>query len=122
MKQFLQVFVICLFMSGLILCLKYTSPKDETTVVQATVIDKEYIEDYYDFGYYYDWWKGKFRWKYKYFPQEFNVIIKYNDIVETFDNQELYEEVDIGDSIDVELTTYFDLDGEIRAQSICLIN
>lgn len=122
MKQFLQILAISLFLTfGLFACMA-SAPREETKIVQATVINKEYVEDYTDYGYYYDWWKGKFRWKFKSFPEEYNITVQYNDIVETFDRQDLYEKVDIGDSIDVKLVTYIDSDGEISVQFICLIN
>lgn len=35
-----------------------------TTIVKATVTDKEYIESHISYGYYFDAWKGKFRWKF----------------------------------------------------------
>ena len=123
MKKFLRVLsiisvlaIFCCIITG---C-SYIEP--ETTIVKATVTNKEYIESYTDYGYYFDAWKGKFRWKFKTFPEEYNVTVQYNDLVEIYDSKHLYEAVEIGDTIDMELTTYFNSEGEIQSQSISRIN
>lgn len=113
----LLVTCICL---GCAACSEYTPP--ERTIVQATVIEKEHIESYTDYGYYWDAWKGKFRWKFKTFPDEYIVTVQYNDFVETYDSLSLYESVEIGDTIDMELTTYYNSEGEVQSQRISRAN
>ena len=120
MKKFLRVLSILVIFCCLISGCSYKEP--ETTVVKATVTSKEYIEDYTDYGYYFDAWKGKFRWKFKHFPAEYNVTVQYNDLVKNYDSKSLYDAVEIGDTIDMELTTYFNSEGEIQFQSISQIN
>lgn len=124
MKKFLRALsIICLLTT---LCYAITGcaagPEPETTIIQATVTNKEHIESYTDYGYYWDMWKGKFRWKFKTFPAEYNVTVEYYDFVETYDSQSLYEAVEIGDTIDMKLTTYFNSDGEISSQRISRTN
>ena len=123
MEKFLRVlFILAIlaFFNCIITSDTYIAP--ETTIVKATVTSKEHIETYTDFGYYFDVWKGKFRWKFKTFPEEYHVTIQYNDLVKIYDRKSLYEAVEIGDTIDVELTTYFNSEGEISNQSISKIN
>ena len=123
MKKFLRALSIVSIFA--ILCCIITDCnyiKPETTIVKATVISKEHIDSYTDYGYYFDAWKGKFRWKFKTFPEEYNITVQYNDLVEIYDNKSLYEAVEIGDTIDMELTTYFNSQGEIQNQSISRIN
>ena len=96
--------------------------ESETTIVKATVVNKKYIESYTDHGYYFDAWKGKYRWKFKKFPEEYNVTVQYNNLVEIYDSKSLYEAVEIGDTIDMELITYFNSEGEIQGQSISMVN
>ena len=94
----------------------------ETTIVKATVTNKEHIESQVKYGYYFDVLKGNFRWKYKLFPEEYNITIQYNELVKIYDSKSLYNAVEIGDTIDMELTTYFNSDGKIERQSISRIN
>ena len=124
MKKFLRVIsiitLLVMLCYGIVGCA--AGPEPETTIVQATVTNKEYIESYTDYGYYWDMWKGKFRWKFKTFPAEYKVTVEYQDFVETYDNKSLYESVEIGDTIDMKLTTYFNSDGEIYRQSFSRVN
>ena len=123
MKKFLRVLSIISILA--IFCCIVTGcnyNKPETTVVKVTVTSKEYIESYTKYGYYFDPLKGKSRWKFKTFPEEYNVTVQCNDLVEIFDSQSLYEAVEIGDTIDMELTTHFNSKGEIQSQSISRIN
>lgn len=93
-----------------------------TTIVKATVTDKEYIESHISYGYYFDAWKGKFRWKFKSFPEEYNVTVQYNDFVEIYNSKKLYVTVEIGDTIDMKLTNFFNSEGKVRSQSISRIS
>lgn len=123
MKKFLRALSIISILA--IFCCIITScnyAKTETTIVKATVTSKKHIDSHNDYGYYFDGWKGKYRWKYKRLLEEYNVTVQYNDLVEIYDSKSLYEAVEIGDTIDVELITYFDFEGEIQSQSIFRIN
>lgn len=113
----LHIFILCLALKA---CSEYTPP--ERTIVQATVIEMEYKESYTDYGYYWDAWKGKFRWKFKTFPEEYLVTVQYDDFVRTYDSYSLYVSVKVGDTIDMELTTVFGPDGNIQSQRIDLAN
>ncbi len=92
----------CTFLTG---C---ESVQPEKQTVTAVVKDKEYIEEQTKYGYYFDAWKGKMRWKFKHFPAEYNVTIEYDGITETYDSKSLYDSYEVGDEIEVELTTYYD--------------
>ena len=124
MKKFLRVLssisILVIVCYAIIGC--SSSPKSEITIVQANVTNKEYVESYTDYGYYWDMWKGKYRWKLKIFPEEYNITVQYNDLVETYDSKNLYETVEIGDTIDMELFTFFNSEGEIQSQCISRIN
>ena len=124
MKKFLRVlFIICILA---FFC--YTIPScnrfvfGETTIVQATVINKEYIESYRDYGYHFNIIKGKRCLGFRHFPEQYNITVQYKDLVEICDSKDLYETVNLGDTIDVELTTFFDFKGGIESQNIHLIN
>lgn len=96
------VIMACFFLTG---C---DNVKIEKQIVTAVVIDKEYVKEQNKYGYYFDAWKGKMRWKFKHFPAEYNVTIEYEGITTTDNNQSLYDNYEIGDNIEVELTTYYD--------------
>ncbi len=93
---------ICLFLTG---CKNVRSEKQTVT---ATVVTKEYTEAHSDYGYHFDVLKGKYRWKFKHYPDEYNITIEYKGISKTYDNQSLYDSYKIGDEIEMELTTYYD--------------
>lgn len=120
MKKFLRTFYIIAILT--ILCFPITGCADETEtrIVKAKVTKKEYTESYTDFGYYFDAWKGKYRWKFKTFPEKYDVTVTYNDISKTFDDKNFYESVEIGDTVDMKLTTYLNLDGEIQSQYLSI--
>ncbi len=85
----------------------------EKQTVTAVVTDKEYIKEERKYGYYFDSWKGKMRWKWKTFPAEYNVTIEYDGISVTYDRQSLYDGYEIGDEIEMILTTYYDENNEL---------
>ncbi len=124
MKKFLRVLsIICIlafFCYIIPSCNRFVF--GETTIVQATVINKEYIESYRNYGYHFNILKGKRSLGFRYFPEQYNIIVQYKDLVEIYDSKDLYEKVNLGDTIDVELTTFFDFKGEVDYQSINLIN
>lgn len=122
LRVFSSIFVLAIFCCIITGCSNNSYIEPETTIVKAIISDKEYIESYLDYGYHFDVWKGKYRWKFKLMPAEYNVTIQYNDLVKVYDSESLYESVEIGDSIDVELTTYFNSKGEIESQSISKID
>lgn len=52
------------------------------------------------------------------FPEEYSVTISYEDISETFDDQDLYESVEKGDKIKMILCKYYDEDGNLIKQTL----
>ncbi len=106
------VLLSCLFMTG---C---TNVQSETQTVTAVVTNKEYVESHSDYGYHFDAWKRKFRWKWKHFPAEYNVTIEYDGITRTYDMKSLYDSYEIGDNIEMELTTYYDENNELITEGI----
>lgn len=96
------VLLSCMFLTG---C---ENVQPEKQIVTAVVTDKEYVKAQSKYGYYFDAWKGKYRWKFKNFPAEYNVTIEYEGITKSYDNQQLYDSYQIGDEIEMELTTYYD--------------
>lgn len=109
----LAIFLLsCLFITG---C-QNVQPEKQT--VTAVVTDKEYVESHSDYGYYFDAWKGKFRWKWKHFPAEYNVTIEYEAITKTYDMQSLYDSYEIGDNIEMNLTTYYDENNDLITEGI----
>mgnify|MGYP001134319935 CR=1 FL=1 len=85
----------------------------EKQIVKAVVIDKDYVKAHSKYGYYFDAWKGKYRWKFKNFPAEYNVTIEYDGITQSYNNQELYDSYKVGDEIEMELTTYYDEENKL---------
>lgn len=99
----LVVFLLsCMFLAG---C---ENVQPEKQIVTAVIVDKEYVKAQSKYGYYFDAWKGKYRWKFKHFPAEYNVTIEYEGITKSYNNQQLYDSYQIGDEIEMELTTYYD--------------
>lgn len=96
------VLLSCMFLTG---C---ENVQPEKQIVTAVVTDKEYVKAQSKYGYYFDAWKGKYRWKFKHFPAEYNVTIEYEGITKSYNNQQLYDSYQIGDEIEMELTTYYD--------------
>lgn len=114
-KKFLRT--INIFLLGILMLIQLTScSTTETQVVNAEIISKEYVESHTDYGYFFDAWKGKFRWKFKTFPDEYNITVQYESVTKTLDNRSLYDIYDIGDFIKMDLTTYYDLEGNIYEQ------
>lgn len=97
----------CMFLAG---C---ENVQAEKQMVTAVVTDKEYVKPYSKYGYYFDAWKGKHRWKNKHFPAEYNVTIEYEGIVQTYNNQSFYDAYEIGDEIEMELTTYYNEENKL---------
>lgn len=81
--------------------------------VTAAITEKNYVKEETKYGYYFDALKGKMRWKWKHFPAEYNVTIEYEGITKTYDRRSLYDSYEIGDEIEMELTTYYDEENNI---------
>lgn len=109
LRRILLTITIILLASFLTGCNTVRSQKQ---VVNAVVTNKEYTEEHLDYGYYFDVWKGKFRWKFKLFPAEYKVTIRYQSITETYELKSLYDSYEIGDTIEVDLLTYYE-NGEL---------
>lgn len=103
--------VMCLLASFILTGCENVQP--EKQIVTAIVTDKEYVKSCTKYGYYYDGWKGKYRWMNKRFPAEYNITIEYEGISQTYDRQSLFDEYEIGDEIEMELTTYYDENNEL---------
>lgn len=118
MKKHLQTISIILLVIIALFGLTSCGYHSEHEVVKAEIINKEYVKSHSDYGYHYDFMKGDFRWKFKTIPAEYNVTVKYGDITATFNNRSLYDTYDIGEFIEVTLTSYYDPDGNISSQSL----
>lgn len=98
------------------------SPKEaEVTVVPATVTNKEYTESYDDFGYYFDSSKGHHCWKLQTIPAKYDVKLQYGELETTYDSKKLYDAVEVGDTVEVELLTYSDSREKIQRPDISTI-
>lgn len=109
---------IALFLLASVILAGCANIQPEKQLVTATVTDKEYVESHTDYGYYYDSWKGKFRWKFKTFPAEYNITIEYEGISKTYDRRSLFDEYEIGDEIEMELTSYYDENNELITEGL----
>lgn len=106
------VILACFFLTG---C---ENVQPEKQMVTAVVTDKEYVKPHSDYGYHFDAWKGKMRWKFKHYPAEYNVTIEYEGITNTLNNQSLYESYEVGDEIEMELTTYYDENNQLITEGL----
>ena len=88
-------------------------------VVTGVVVDKEYVEEYSKWGYYYSIWDGEFKFMNKHFPPEYNVTVQYDDLTLTRDNSQFFNSVEIGDPVKVVLKQKY-VNGEITERSIRL--
>lgn len=117
-KKFLRT--ISIFFLGIIMLIQLTgcSGKHETVIVNAQVTNKEYIDSHLEYGYHYDMLYDKFRFMYKMVPAEYNITVQYTDITKTFDSKSLYDTYEVGNSIEVDLTIYYDSDGIVTSRYI----
>lgn len=95
----------------------------QTTVVKGAIVDKEHDEarTYYKKG---KNLEGNATKKLVHEPEEFEVTVQYEDIIEEFEfsNDSYYKTVKIGDEIDINLITGIDKNGKIVTKSIDLID
>lgn len=119
MKKFLQsvsaIFILVVFCFTFSAC---RHPTKEVATVKATVTEKRYVGPRTKYGYYYDFFKCRYRWMFRDFPEEYNITFQYKDLTETCDRQDLFKSVEVGDNIDVKLTSYFDNDGNLLSRYI----
>lgn len=89
----------------------------KSTTVQATVIEKEYdppetttktVTDA----------NGKTTKKKSTKPEEYEVEVEYNGIVQEFEDEDLYNRVKVGQKIDVTYTQGLDKNGKVLTESI----
>lgn len=99
----LFILIISTFLSG---CAKVVETKEET--VQAEITDKSYQSTYTTYTYIN---KQLFPIVH---PAVKHMTIKYNDLEETFSSYSLYDNYEIGDTIDVTLITKYMDDGTTK--------
>lgn len=117
-KKTARTFTLIIILILLSIFLTGCTYESKTQVVNAIVIDKKYVESQTKYGYYFDAWKGDFRWKFKTFPAEYNITVQYEDIVKTYDSETLYETYEIDDIIEMDLITYYDEEGNIQSRTL----
>ena len=92
--------------------------KEETISVTATITDKEYKKTSTTMMHI---TTGKTTTLIpQIHPEKFFVTVEYKDLTETFDDEELYNSVECGDSIDITLYKTFNKKGELLDESLKL--
>lgn len=84
-------------------------PKIE--IVQATISDKQFKEEHSVAGYRF----------FSHYPAEYNVTIRYEDLVKVYDSKELYDAVETGETIEMKMTTYYDPNGNVKSRKIEMV-
>ena len=103
-KRFSLILILVVILCTLTSCSKKTETID---IVEATVIDKEYVPHN-------PVWNGKY---FIFVPDSYIVTIEYGEITKKFDDSDLYHRVKKGDTIQMELYTYY-LNGKIIAEDL----
>ncbi len=92
--------------------------RHETAVVNAVVTEKNFVDDEYKYCWHYNIIHADYRWGFKYFPSEYNVTLKYNNITQTYNNKSLYNNYEEGDIIEVDFTQYYDEEDKLITDGI----
>lgn len=113
MRKYLWLSVLALTLSSLVGC---GVEEYKTTTVEGTVIEKEYEEE--KITYKTVTKDGKKIKKKKVESEEYEVDIQYKDIVAEFDDEILYDSVEVGDKIKVTHRQGFNKEGELVVEGI----
>lgn len=113
MKRIILVLtiILCIFLTG---CEKVV--EEETIKVTAIVVDKDYQYTFTTFYY-----VGKTMVP-QVHPERFDVTLKYENIVQTFDDEALYNRVSEGDKIKIFLRNGYNENHELITQKLLLPN
>ena len=115
----LTISIICLILVCVISFLKSNVvDKEETISVTATITDKEYKKTYTTMMHI---TTGKTTTLIpQIYPEKFLVTVEYQNLTETFDDEDLYNSVDCGDSIEIILYKTFNKKGKLLDESLKL--
>lgn len=115
----LLVLILAISLTG---CENYQAERHQSEEeVIGVVSEKNYTEEETKYGYYYDAWRGKYRWKFKNFPEEWETKVVYEDLELTDSSESLYESVEVGDEVELILTTYY-LGEEVQSRRLSIKN
>ena len=103
--------ILCIFLTG---CEKVV--EEETINVTVTVVDKHHRNSFTTFYYI-----GKTMVP-QVHPEEFEVTVEYEDIVQTFDDEALYNHVSEGDKVKIFLRNGYNEDHELVTRKLLLPN
>ena len=116
----LIISIICLILVCVISFLKsnVVVDKEETLSVTATITDKEHKKTYTTMMHI---TTGKTTTLIpQTHPEKFLVTVEYQNLTETFDDEDLYNSVDCGDSIEIILYKTFNKKGKLLDESLKL--
>lgn len=116
MKRFIALLIIsCTLLTG---CHQYVY---KCTKVTGTVTSMEHKDSELVSELYHDVATRTLRTRERTEPEHNYVTVSYEDIVETFDNSELFDTLKVGDSIELNLCQTFDEDNNLVYEELELI-
>ena len=103
--------ILCIFLTG---CEKVV--EEETVKIVATVVEKNHKKTFITF-----YTVGKTTVP-QVHPEEFEVTLEYEDVIQTFDDEALYNRVSEGDKVRIFLYNGYNEDHEIVTRRLLLPN